>query len=281
MLAAATEPRRLGTMTAARRRFPTALELGAVAAAEIAEAIAANSRSRRRYLLGCPGGRTPKPIYGELGRLCARDGIDCSGVVIVMMDDYLDPDAPAPTPVPATAHNSCRRFAEHEIRRVINQGLPDAQAVPAESVWFPDPLDPVSYDERISAAGGVDVFIAASGASDGHVAFCGPGADLDAVTSIVELAPTTRIDNLVTFPDFTAVDEVPTHGVSVGLGTIRRNSRSVWLVLHGADKARSLSRVMSTDRHDPAWPATFIHECPGAEIWSDASADRSQRAGGP
>lgn len=263
-------------MTVRHRRFGTPLELGAAAAAEIAAGIAASRAAGRPYFLGCPGGRTPKPVYAELGRICATDGIDCSGLVLVMMDDYLDPESGLSSPVPVTAHNSCRRFAEHEIRRVINRGLPAAEGVASESVWFPDPLDPASYDARIAAAGGVDVFIVASGASDGHVAFCGPGAALDSGSAVVALAPTTRADNTVTFPDFASVDEVPTHGVSVGLGTIRSLSRAVWLVLHGADKATSLWRVLGTDRHDPAWPATFIHACPEAEVWSDASAGSAE-----
>ena len=260
-------------MTTRHRRFATPQQLGTAAAAEIAAGIAESRAAGRRYLLGCPGGRTPRPIYAALGRICAEDGIDCSDVVLVMMDDYLDADAAVPAPVPVEAHNSCRRFAEQEIRLVINRRLQASQCVPRESVWFPDPLDPGAYDRRIADAGGVDVFIAASGASDGHVAFCGPGSDLHGASAIVELAPTTRADNVVTFPEFAWAGEVPTHGVTVGLGTIRRCSRAVWLVLHGADKAESLRRVLATTGHDPAWPATFIHECTEAQIWSDASAE--------
>ncbi|MDE0495587.1 MAG: hypothetical protein F4Z34_08835 [Acidimicrobiaceae bacterium] len=261
-------------MTVGHRRFDSPLALGAAAAAEIAAGIVGSRTAGRPYLLGCPGGRTPKPVYAELGRICAADGIDCSGVVLVMMDDYLDPGSATPEPVSRHAHNSCRRFAEQEIRLVINRGLTVSRRVPQESVWFPDPLDPAAYDRRIADAGGVEVFITASGASDGHVAFCGPGSDIDGASAIVELAPTTRADNVITFPDFASVEEVPTHGVSVGLGTIRGCSRSVWLMLHGADKAESLRRVLGTASHDPAWPATFIHECPGAVVWSDASAER-------
>ena len=255
------------------RRFATASQLGSAAAGEIAAGIVESRAAGRGYLLGCPGGRTPRPIYAELGRICAAEGIDCSGVVLVMMDDYLDPDSATPVPVSRGAHNSCRRFAEREIRAVINDGLPRGRRVPSESVWFPDARDPGAYDRRILDAGGVDVFIAASGASDGHVAFCGPGSDLDGATAVVELAESTRTDNLVTFPEFASVEEVPTHGVSVGLGTIRGCSRSVWLVLHGPDKAESLRRVLGAAGHDPAWPATFIHECPGAQLWSDTSAE--------
>lgn len=254
------------------RRFASPVELGAAAAEMIAAGIAQSASEGRRYLLGCPGGRTPKPIYDALGERCAADGIDCSRLVIVMMDDYLDSDAPDPEPVSACAHYSCRRFAERQILRVVNRGLPDGRRLPPESVWFPDAADPAGYDERIEAAGGVDLFIAASGSSDGHVAFCGPGADLDGVSAVVDLLPSTRADNLITFPDFSGLDEVPARGVSVGLGTIRRHSRLVLMVLHGPDKAESLRRLQAASRHDPSWPATFVHECPNAQIWSDDEA---------
>ena len=208
-----------------------------------------------------------------MGERCAAAGIDCSHVVIVMMDDYLDSGALTPEPVSAGAHYSCRRFAERQIRQVVNQGLPDPKQISPESVWFPDAADPAGYDERIEAAGGVDLFIVASGSSDGHVAFCGPGADLDGATAVVDLAPSTRADKPAhpsrSSPGWT---KSPPEGSRWGLGTIRRHSRSVLMVLHGRDKAESVRRLEATSRYDPAWPATFVHECPNAQIWSDDHA---------
>ncbi len=263
---------------AAFRRFETADELGEAAADLIVDGVAAAAAKRRSYLLGCPGGRTPKPIFAALARRCAEDLVDCSHVVIVMMDDYLENDADPPRVVDDTADHSCRRFAQHDIRGVINESLPPAYRIPAESVWFPEPTAPERFDRRVAEAGGVDLFVVASGASDGHVAFCGPGTALDAGSSIVELAPTTRADNAITFPSLTAVDAVPTHGVSVGLGTVRRLARSVLLVIHGSDKSESLRRVSGTDHFEPDWPATFIHQCANAEVWYDASAQNIKRS---
>jgi glucosamine-6-phosphate deaminase len=116
------------------------------------------------------------------------------------------------------------------------------------------------------------VFLVASGASDGHVAFNPPGTPLDSGPWIVPLAETTRRDNMATFPDFPTLDAVPTHGVSVGLGTIVRRSRSVRLVIHGDGKRTAAARVLGATGFDPAWPATFIHGCPDASIWLDAAA---------
>lgn len=223
----------------------------------------------RRYLLGCPGGRTARPVYRSLARL--TQGAQLGHLVIVMMDEYLEPamDGGYRHASP-TAHHSCARFAREEIVAPLNAAA--ATPVPTDAIWLPDPAQPDAYEARIMAAGGVDLFIVASGASDGHVAFLPPGAPLDGGCQVVRLAQTTRRDNLATFPMFRSIDDVPTHGVSVGLGTIIRCSRRVVLVMTGVGKHRSAERVLGASSHDPAWPATFIHECADAGIWLDAAA---------
>ncbi len=225
-------------MPADVRRFADAEELGRALAEEIVE-LAPD-------LLGCPGGRSLLTTY----RALAASDVRLSGTTIVMMDEYV----PVPPP---TAHYSCRGFALREIA--------DPLGIPEERVWLPDPDDPGAYDERIEHAGGIDMFLLASGASDCHVAFLPPGSPADGATSVVRLADSTRRDNLATFPEFTSIDEVPTHGVSVGLGTIAR-ARRLRLVLHGPDKRTAAERILARDRFDPSWPATVVHEHPDAQI---------------
>jgi glucosamine-6-phosphate deaminase len=210
------------------RRFADAEELGRTLAAEVVAAAPA--------LLGCPGGRSLLTTYRALPPL--------PGTTAVLMDEYV------PVP-PTSAHYSCRGFAERELR--------------TRHVWVPDPDDPEAYDEQIDAAGGVDVFLLASGASDGHVAMLGPGAPREGRTSIVDLAETTRRDNLATFPAFASLDEVPSRGVSVGLATIAK-ARALRLVVHGPDKRAAADRLLSLERYDPAWPVSIVHEHDDAEI---------------
>src|SRR5581483_1751650 len=140
-------------------------------------------------------------------------------LVVVMMDEYIG--------APPTAHYSCARFAREEIAAPLG--------VPSERIWLPDPGDPEAYDRAAEEAGGIDLFLLASGASDGHVAFLPPGSRRDGRTSVLEIAETTRRDNLVTFPGFASLAAVPDRGVSVGLGTIS-SARALRLVLHGPDK---------------------------------------------
>ncbi|HUL05008.1 MAG TPA: hypothetical protein VLV76_01670, partial [Candidatus Acidoferrum sp.] len=91
-------------------------------------------------------------------------------------------------------------------------------------------------------------------------------------SSIVALSEETRQDNLATFPQFKSLDDVPTHGVSVGLGTIARLSQEAILVMHGAGKHESARRVQAVASFDSAWPATLIHECRRGRVYLDRAA---------
>jgi glucosamine-6-phosphate deaminase len=174
--------------------------------------------------------------------------------------------------VPADALHSCERFGRLRIAEPWSRAVGPGCGIRDDHVWVPDPGDPPRYDERISAAGGIDLFLLATGASDGHVAFNPPGCGLAEGTRVVRLAESTRRDNLVTFPHFGTLDQVPRRGVSVGPATIAGLSRRVRLVATGADKAMSVARVLATTRWEPDWPATMVHAAPRAEIWTDPAA---------
>jgi len=253
--------------------FDSPEQLGWALAGEILDRTRAALRRRRRFLLGCPSGRTPRPIYQALARRAAEANDNLSHLVIVMMDEYLNPDGKGGfVTCPMNAHYSCLGFAFREIQAPINQELPADACIPDHHIWIPDPADPAEYDARLTDAGGVDFFLIASGASDGHVAFNPPGSPVDGGASIVALSEETRQDNLSTFPQFKHLAEVPTHGVSVGLGTIARLSQEVILVMHGAGKRESARRVQAASGFDPAWPATLIHECRRGRIYLDKAA---------
>jgi glucosamine-6-phosphate deaminase len=236
------------TLPAEVRVFADADALGEALADEILERYAASTGP---FLLGCPGGRSLRTTY----RALAGRGAVLDRLVVVMMDEYVG--------APVDAHYSCHGFALREIAGPLG--------VPSERVWLPDAGDPAAYDERIAAAGGIDLFLLASGASDGHVAFVPPGSSRDGRTAVLALAESTRRDNLATFPQFASLDHVPSHGVSVGLGTIAA-ARAVRLVLHGAGKREAAARLLALESFDPAWPASIVHECDDAEIWVDREA---------
>jgi len=252
--------------------FDSPEAMGEHVAQMILTGVHAARRAGLRYLLGCPTGRTPMPSYQAIGRQAAADGDDLSQVVMVMMDEYLVPAGNRFAHCPADAHYSCRRAAREDIVGVINRDLPAACRIPPDQIWFPDPAQPHAYDKRLRNAGGIDLFITASGASDGHVAFNAPGSAIDSVSRVVLLRESTRRDNLRTFPLFKGLNEVPGHGVTIGLGTIRSLSRQVILLIHGADKRDAVKRLGTCRGFDPQWPASFIFQCRNPLILLDQEA---------
>jgi glucosamine-6-phosphate deaminase len=250
----------------------SAEEIGETLAVEILNKIQVAQAEGRRFLLGCPGGRSLRSTYDALGRFSKRDDCDLSNLIIIMMDDYVFAAANRYEHCPADAHYSCRRFAREDIVRVINAGRDRAKCIREENIWFPDPNAPQEFDQRLRDAGGIDLFLLASGASDGHVAFNPPGSTAESRTRIVRLAETTRRDNLASFPDFPAIEDVPSFGVTVGLGTIAELSREVVLVLHGSSKATAAIRLLELSDFTTTWPASIVFRCRNARIMLDESA---------
>ncbi len=253
------------------RVFPTAEKLGEHLATRLLGEIEAARKSERQFVLGCPTGRTPRPVYAAMARRLAAAPQDLSHLVLVMMDEYLVSAGKGFAYAPWSKEWSCHHFARVEISDRFNAGLNAEQRLRKDSVWFPDPRSPENYDNRIVEAGGIDFFILASGASDGHVAFNPPGSPGKSRTRIIELSEETRRDNLKTFPSFGTLDAVPTHGISVGIATIV-SARECAMLVTGTGKQLTLERMMKADQYDANWPATVIHECAAREILADAEA---------
>lgn len=259
-------------MTAlAIRVFPDADRLGETLAREIADGILAAAAAGRRYVLGCPGGRSPRSTYRALARIVAAERIDLSGLVVAMMDDYVEPAADGYRPVPPQRHYSVRRLAADDVVLPLNAAAGPGRGITPDRLWFPDPQDPASYDARLVGAG-VDLFILASGDSDGHVAFNPPGTPLEAGTRVTALADSTRRDNLGTFPEFGSLDQVPRHGLGVGPATIRDCARRAVLVAPGAGKRVAVARLRAATGYDPCWPATVLLECREPALYLDLAA---------
>lgn len=242
-------------------------ELGQVAAELICGGLA---RAGRAYVLGCPAGRSPRSAYAGLAARAKAEGLDLAKLHLMMMDEFVEASDGSWRLCPEDAHYSCRGFGERKIRRRLNAGRAPVRQVPRENLHWPAPGDPEAYERLIQALGGVDLFLLASGSSDGHVAFNPPGTPLEARTQVVRLAETTRADNLATFPGFADLADVPAWGVTISPGTIMRLSRSALLLLPGAAKANALKHVLRG--YDPDWPASVIHLCRDAVILTDVAA---------
>jgi len=262
---------------AATTVLETPQAVGALAAELTLQALLSARRQRGVMTLGCPAGRSPGPTYAALAQLAAERGADLSPLRLIMMDEYVAPSASGWTVCPPDAHYSCARYAEVEIRGRLNAALPAKARVRRDHLLLPDPNAPEAYEDLIESLGGIDVFLLAAGASDGHVAFNPPGSPREATTRVVEIAELTRRDNVATFPDFAHHEEVPRFGVTVGPATIARWSASAIMIVTGEGKREALRRLTATDDYDPDWPATVVHACANARILADAAAAEAAR----
>lgn len=251
--------------------LPTPEALGEHVAAHVLAGIARAHVAGRPFLLGCPTGRTPRPVYAAMAARLAQEPQPLSHAVLVMMDEYLLPGDDGLAHAPPERPWSCQHFARAEIVAPLDGALPEERRLRADAVWFPDPRDPAAYERRIADAGGIDLFLLASGASDGHVAFNPPGSPRDSRTRVVALSLETRRDNLQTFPTFGTLDAVPHHGVSVGIATIAA-SREALMLAWGPGKRETVRRLRAAAAYEAGWPATIVHECAGGAIVCDEAA---------
>jgi glucosamine-6-phosphate deaminase len=243
--------------------------LGAALAEELLDGAASAEREGRAYVIGCPSGRSLKPTYRAFASMASERRANFSNLHIALMDEFVERTATGWQWIPADRHCSCIGFARREIIDPLNEHLPVSHKVPAANILAPPPGNPVAFERRIEMLGGIDLFLLASGTTDGHVAFNPPGTRRESETRIIELAETTRCDSRLSFPELASTGAVPSHGVSVGLGTIKRFSRETVLVMTGEDKAHSLVKIAALERFDTNWPASIIHCLPPGRVMVD------------
>ena len=133
------------------RVFATPEGLGEHAARGIADRIDQSAAAGRPFVLGCPSGRSALRTYQALAREVRRRDLDLSGLVLLMMDEYLVEDgAGGLQRVEASLPHSCLGFGRREIVEPLNAAARAGREVAEENLWQPDPDDPDDYERRIS-----------------------------------------------------------------------------------------------------------------------------------
>jgi glucosamine-6-phosphate deaminase len=190
-----------------------------------ASAISALVRERPDAVLGLATGSTPLTTW----RALAAAGTGLAAVRGFALDEYVG--------LPPGHPESYRAVITREVVEPL--GLtPSLVRVPA------DDGGPISgagerYEADIVAAGGIDLQILGIGRT-GHIGFNEPGSSLASLTRVKTLAEQTRIDNARFFP---SLDDVPTHCITQGLGTILR-ARHLVLLAFGSAKAAAVAAAL-------------------------------------
>lgn len=194
----------------------------------VARHIAAQVRADPAFTLGVATGSTPLPVYRALTRERAV-GLDLSGVTAFALDEYVG----LPREHPESYHSV--------IRREVTEPL----GLDPSRVHVPDGDEATiatageRYEAALRAHGGVDLQLLGIG-TDGHVGFNEPGSSLASLTRIKTLTARTRADNARFFD---SPEQVPTHCITQGIGTILRAGHLV-LLAFGTGKAEAIAAAV-------------------------------------
>ncbi|MFJ5957023.1 glucosamine-6-phosphate deaminase [Paenarthrobacter sp. NPDC092416] len=227
-------------------------EAGSVAAAIFSKQIIANPAT----VLGLATGSTPLSTYAALAKAVREDGIDVSGVRGFALDEYLG--------VPPQHPESYRSVITREVVEPL--GLHPDHVFTPRGTGADITRAGAEYEALIAEAGGVDLQILGIG-SNGHIAFNEPGSSLASPTRIKALTAQTRKDNARFFD---SPEEVPTHCITQGLGTILR-ARQLVLLAFGANKAQAVAAALEGPISSKV-PGSVIQQHPRATVIIDEEA---------
>ena len=188
------------------------------------------AKTDKPFVLGLPTGSTPIATYKELIRMNKAGEVSFRNVITFNMDEYVG----LPESHPESYHSfMARNFFDHvdvpkENINILNGNAPDLEAECA------------SYEARIEAAGGIDLFMGGVG-EDGHLAFNEPFSSLASRTRVKTLTYDTILVNSRFFDN--DITKVPKLALTVGVGTVL-SAREVLVLAFGHKKARALQQAV-------------------------------------
>ena len=198
----------------------------AEAATKIAARLMGNViREKPAAVLGLATGGTMEPLYRDLAAM----KLDWSRLATFNLDEYI-----GISPLHPQSYHS---FMSEKLFKRVN--------ISVANVHIPDglaknvPLACEHYEQKIAAAGGIDLQLLGIGTS-GHIGFNEPTSSLASRTRIKTLTPQTRKDNARFFE---RPAEVPFHVITMGIGTILE-SRHCVLLAFGKNKAHAVAGMV-------------------------------------
>ena len=234
--------------------FPTDIELNEAGAAIITSLV----QTKPDAVLGLATGSTPIGLYKEIIRSHNRGMVSFKRASTFNLDEYV----------------GLRPDHSQSYRHYMNEQLFDHIDIPQERIHIPNGAegDPQAecarYDSLLAAAGRIDLQLLGLG-HNGHIGFNEPDRSLVSGTHVVRLAEETRDANARFFE---SKDAVPTHAITMGVGTILQ-AKMVLLVVKGADKADIVHRALTGDITTEC-PASLLQLHPHLVVVLDAEAGR-------
>jgi glucosamine-6-phosphate deaminase len=226
-------------------------EVDSTGAQEIARQIIARPAS----VLGLSTGNTTIGLHQAIVKLHQECGISFARAVTFNVDEYahVPPDHPA----------SCRfRIFEQLLNRIDirreNCHVPDGNASDLERAAL-------EYEERIAAAGGIDLQILGIG-MNGHIGFNEPGTPFGQGSHVARISSRSLSDKAAFYLE---AGWQPEKAITLGIRSIM-NARKILLIAKGRAKSDIMKKVLFGPV-TPEVPASVLQLHPETTVLLDAS----------
>nr|XP_019049224.1 glucosamine-6-phosphate deaminase [Kwoniella bestiolae CBS 10118]OCF28154.1 glucosamine-6-phosphate deaminase [Kwoniella bestiolae CBS 10118] len=215
----------------------------------------------RKFILCLPTGGTPFLVYRELARRCEEGEVSFEHVITINLDEYVGLGSEHP--------QSYCHFMEENLDIPPNQ----SHLLPGHPI--PPNTTPehscASYESLITSLGGIHLLFMGIG-ENGHIGFNEPGSSFGGRTRVIKLDEGTRGVNARFFDD---PSEIPTHALTMGIGTIREAREMIVLAL-GKKKAEAVRRAVE-DGVNHLCPASALQLHENVRFVTDNEASQNLR----
>jgi len=227
--------------------LPTPKEVAVATAEELARFI----EERPAGVLGLATGGTMVEPYRVLVELISSGSLKVDELTTFNLDEYY--------PISLASEVSYRSYMNAHLFSPAGFSLTPEKGAQWGNTHIPycPPDEDVGrfceeYERAIVASGGIGLQLLGIG-ENGHIGFNEPGASADSTTRIVLLDPSTRAANARFFP---ALEDVPTHAITMGLSTIMA-SEEIVLVATGEKKIEAIKAAFFSPP-SPQVPASIL-----------------------
>ena len=209
----------------------------------VADLFASQLKLKPESVLGLATGSTPIGAYKKLIEMYKAGEIDFSKCTTFNLDEYY--------PLAKSNDQSYDYFMKEQLFNHVNVdfsrvNIPNGEATDAEA-------ECKAYDEKIDAAGGIDIQLLGLG-ENGHIGFNEPDSALVPGTHLTDLTPSTIEVNSRFFE---SISDVPKKALTMGVGSILK-AKKIVIALNGPKKLAALNKILE-GKIDTSCPATLLN----------------------
>lgn len=224
----------------------------------VSEIITNAVKSNSKITLGLATGSSPIETYHEIIKTSIKDKVDFSEVTTFNLDEYV---------------NLNLKFKSESYLEFMDKNLFSQININKNNTHFPSNYSSEyevgtlfqNYDDKIIAAGGIDIQILGIG-QNGHIGFNEPGSKIDSITRCVQLVESTINANSRFFP---SINDVPKKAISMGLKSIIKSSKRIILIAFGEEKRAAIEKLIHASEFDKNWPCTSLYDFDNLLIVTD------------